>query len=516
MHRPPALRLSRWIALAGGSTLAFAALLACREPVQRSGEVGHLATVPRAALERPIALAGPEIGRIRHPVTAANGEARLFYEQGLAYLASFDWVRAARSFHQSLRHDPGLAPAHLGLARAFLGLESPADAARHAEEASRLAATTALEPWEKAWIELGERQMEAVAAGRRGPSREDGVYLEAIERYLDAYPDDVQALLLRGNADPRPDGWGQAGLEGSLPWYTKALEVDPGLFATHHFLAHTYENLGRYAEALEHARRYASLAPDVPHAHHMVAHVLPRLSRWEEALARLEAADRLHRRSFEAGETSPPTDWHYGHNLRLLAAVRLRLGREEEAEAAYRETFELPYGGRRAGFYCLPWLEYLTSRRRYHEVLAAAESCEGRDSLLARVLGASFRGEALLELGRVREAREALADARASERRLASSLTAASSERVFALTARLAVQTLAGKLELDRGDRAAGEALLLAVAESLASGNSFDAWASGRLRIEEIADHASRTGHPRLASAASELARGLEKAVPVP
>ncbi len=70
---------------------------------------------------RPIA-ASPHIGVWASGI-GAEPAAAACYDQGVAYLASFEWLLAARSFNEALRHDPNLALAELGLARAHLGLE---------------------------------------------------------------------------------------------------------------------------------------------------------------------------------------------------------------------------------------------------------------------------------------------------------------------------------------------------------------------------------------------------------
>src|SRR5258705_13556089 len=49
------------------------------------------------------------IGVVSEPVTTPSAEAGAFYRQGAAYLHSFVWIEAARSFNQALRHDPNLA-----------------------------------------------------------------------------------------------------------------------------------------------------------------------------------------------------------------------------------------------------------------------------------------------------------------------------------------------------------------------------------------------------------------------
>ncbi len=470
--------------------IALAGLaMACHGPehVGCAEVVGQLASLAPGALESPVPL-GDDCGALQHPMSTDSAAAQAYYDQGLACLASFDWLRAARSFNQALGLDPGFAAAELGLARAYVGLEDHTLARELAERAARMAGERELPPREAAWFELGRLQMAAVAAaGDKAARPALERYQDALESHLERFPDDLPVLWLRGHADHAASGWGQSGLEGSLEWYRRALELDPGSFATHHFLSHSFENLGQYPQALDHARTFAAAAPAVPHAHHMVAHTAPRVGRWEEARQELLTATRLHRERFVREGTPRHEDWHYGHNLRLLAAVEAKLGDFAAAAEHARETFEMPYGGRRAGFYCAPWIEHLLWLEDYQQALVAAEECEGRDSSLAKVLGAAFRGEALLGLGRLPDAAAAHAAARLAAAVFARELFAASSEASFIQLAQRSVAILEGKLSIAAGDRRAGEALLGSVAEELATGASFDAWAMGSLRLEELA-----------------------------
>ncbi len=466
--------------------------------------VGELASVPRSALEGGISLK-TGIGASQRRAPTINPRAQQFYDQGLAYQASFDWVRSSRSFHQALAEDPQLAAAHLGLARAFLGLGAPVDALRLAKRAVAQGENLDLPPRERHWLRLGELQMTAVALNGGRRHRGHQAYLQAIEAFLEAYPDDLHARVLRGNGDFSPDGWGQVGIEGSLAWYRRTLEIDADFFPAHHFLTHSLENLGRYEEALEHARRYAELAPSVPHAHHMVAHIAPRLNGWSEARVKLEVADALHRQSFDGDHLAPAEDWHFGHNLRLLGVVNLYLRDLPSAEASYRETFDLPYGGHRAGSYCAPWIEFLLLSKRFEEVLDAAESCEERGSALAGVLGAAYSGEAVLALGRLEKAKADLSRAQAHLRDLLPTLGTGHSERSYGFTGQLAVDLLDLKIRLlDQGSEDT-QGQLLALAEYLAFGHSVDAWAKGWPRLGELANFAADAGKGQLASRLREL-----------
>src|SRR5437870_6732877 len=85
---------------------------------------GHesVGRVPREILERPVPLR-QGIGKVHEEVTTSSPKAQAFYDQGLAYLHSFVWIEAARSFHQALRFEPSLAMAYLGLSDVDIGLQ---------------------------------------------------------------------------------------------------------------------------------------------------------------------------------------------------------------------------------------------------------------------------------------------------------------------------------------------------------------------------------------------------------
>src|SRR5688500_16676964 len=91
-------------------------------------------SVPQALLERPVQLRAG-IGAVHDDAGTKSKEAQAFYDQGLAYLHSFVWIEAARSFHEALRHDPDLALAHVGLSYCYVELSQ--------SKMARLSAATA-------------------------------------------------------------------------------------------------------------------------------------------------------------------------------------------------------------------------------------------------------------------------------------------------------------------------------------------------------------------------------------
>ncbi len=80
------------------------------------------------------------IGHAHDAASTSSKEAQTFYDQGLAYLHSYTWIEAARSFHVALKHDPKLALAHVGLSVAFVELNRPGEARKAIDAARGLAA----------------------------------------------------------------------------------------------------------------------------------------------------------------------------------------------------------------------------------------------------------------------------------------------------------------------------------------------------------------------------------------
>src|SRR5260221_4957395 len=115
------------------------ASIPARAGAQDPGHAAHAGgPVPREILDRPVPLRSG-IGTVHEKVSTASPEAQAFYDQGLAYVHSFVWIEAIRSFHQALRADENLAMAYLGLADAYIGLHDPSTARAAVNSAATLA-----------------------------------------------------------------------------------------------------------------------------------------------------------------------------------------------------------------------------------------------------------------------------------------------------------------------------------------------------------------------------------------
>ncbi len=458
-------------------------------------------TVDRALLARPPALAR-DIGWVRQRATTSSPEAFTYYEQGMAYLHGYVWIEAARSFHQALRLDPEFAMAWVGLSRTESGMLYGRQAAEAASKAAALAARGGrLGETEKRLAELRVMQLAALAAPPEKQTDAHQAYKLAIEKAIAADPDDAELWILRGQAEESgPWGRGQGGGIGAIAFYEAALARAPQHHAAHHYLTHAYENVGRHREAERHARIYSEAAARVPHALHMLGHILPRLGKWEDALTLFERADALEREYARVEKLKPGEDWHHAHNLVLLGYTYLRLARPIDAERAFRRMFDTPIWVPGYVAFRGTWPEFLLLRGQPGPALVAARKLAGHPFAGARAVGRALEAEALIDLDRAGEARDALAAA-AVELASARKAGGPSLRLVDQLSAPVVEAAEAVVLLHSHGQEQQGEAVTMALAGRVAANPRFDAWGEGLFRLERIARHARAVGREPLARA---------------
>ena len=371
------------------------------------GQSEMVGYAPRELLTRPIALLSG-VGALHDPVTTTSKEAQAYYDQGMALVMSYEWIGAARSFHQALRLDPKLAMAWIGLSDAYFGLQDTDEAnAAHAKAADL---ADQLSDSEKRRIQIRARQLDFVA--RPQDATKYAAYRKAVEDAIAVDPADAMLWILRGMVEEgTPYGHGQGGGVTSIALYEAALARSPDNFVAHHYLAHTCENLGLMQDALTHVEAYARLAPSIPHAHHMVGHILRRAGRTDEAIQQFLEADRLENAEFAAEHIPPGLDWHYAHNQSLLGLTFQYEGQRKSAETSLKKAFPLPAYVDLGEFNRKVWPEFLLSQGRLQEALAAAREVANSRSAMGRAAGHALVGRIRLALGNTDQAQIELAAA---------------------------------------------------------------------------------------------------------
>jgi tetratricopeptide (TPR) repeat protein len=443
-------------------------------------------------VKRPIPLR-TGIGSAHDEVSTSSQEAQRWYDQGLAFLHSFVWLDAARSFNQALRSDPALAMAHVGLSYAYTELSAPA-AARAALDRARTLGTAASDH-DRLHIAARALQMEAEASPRSPQKRIE--YRAALDAALAGHPDDEELWLLRGHAESDdPAERGQGSGAAAVRFYDKAKALAPAHAGAHHYLTHAFENMGRADEARVEGALYAAIARDIPHARHMHGHDLRRAGRMAEAIEEFRAADALHTAWSRAEGIPPESDWDYQHNLDLLATSYQYIGRMRNAEPLFKASFALASPLVQQELNKREWPVFLRARGRVEEALAAANVMAAHVAPLVSAAGHVEAGRALLLLGKFQAA--------ADEANVALRLMRAAPEGAGLVAKPL--QELQGELFLRTGQRDRGRSMLQDVVRKARLSPGPDVWTQTTFAIEAVARAARETGDWTLAAwAAAQL-----------
>jgi tetratricopeptide (TPR) repeat protein len=432
------------------------------------------------------------IGRAHDAASTKSAAAQGFYDQGLAYLHSYVWIEAARSFHEALRADSNLALAHVGLSYAYIELNKPVEARQAIESARALA--KGLPPHDRHHIDARALQM----AAEEAPQDQARLlaYRKALDTALAAFPDDVELILKRGVAEsPDPADRGQGSVPASVPFFERALKVSPNHFAARHFLAHAYENSGRVNESLASAAAYAASAAEVPHARHMHGHELRRAGKPVEAVAQFETADKLQRAYFAREKVGADLDWHHQHNLDLLAATYQYLGQMKKAEPLLKQSFGLPSNLLVQVVNKREWPAYLLARNRPAEAIEAAKVLVGHPNPLVQAAGQVEAGFAFLAMNRPAEGGGA---SNAALRALKSS--PGGQDLVF-----IGLEALQGEFRLRTAQREQGRKMMESAARKWRSLPGPDAWSQSLFRLEAMARTARSVGDWELAGRMAQL-----------
>jgi len=364
--------------------------------------------IPREILERPVTLRR-DIGNVHEKVSTTSKEAQAYYDQGLNYASSYVWIEAARSFHQAARLDPKMASAYLGISNVYVVLQDIPAARAALDKAQSLSAGVA--DLERQKIEIQARLVAFL-------EDKDNInkfveYRKAIYDALMSNPTDPGLWIQRGFADEGPGaGHGQTGDVDSIAFYQAALAVSPDNSAAHHYLAHSYENIGQTEDALKHSEAYLRFSSSIPHAHHMRGHELRRGGRIEDAIAEFKKANDLEDAYYKVENIPSHYDWHRAHNLTLLAMCHQLLGQLKSTEKLLREAFAIPSHSDLGEFGRKQWPEYLLSRGRTQEAFEQAQLLIGSSSGMGRFAGHTIMGRALIAMHRNQEAETELKAAR--------------------------------------------------------------------------------------------------------
>jgi len=275
---------------------------------------------------------GAELGAVEL-ATSCNAEANAHVQRGLALLHHMMYEASQKSFAAAASTQPACAMAYWGQAMTFVHplWSDPPPAATFAKAA--LLADTAMAEGKK--TDRERAYVEAVQAYyQEGKSNKEAPNLRAFAGAWAAvhakYPDDPDAALFYAlgqlaTADPSDKTFAQQKRAGEL--IEKVFARFPNHPGAHHYIIHAYDYPALAGRALEVARAYGRIAPEVPHALHMPTHIFTRIGAWEDSIAWNKRAAKAALANPVAGAVS----LHYLHALDYLAYSYLQRGEDDQA-----------------------------------------------------------------------------------------------------------------------------------------------------------------------------------------
>jgi hypothetical protein len=231
-----------------------------------------------------------ELGRVSFAVSCP-APAQTQFNQGIAWMHSFEYEEAEKVFSQITAAEPKCAMAYWGIAMSryhpLWAPTSEADlrAGREAIEKAGLAGAPTQR--ERDYIEAAKSFFaESEKVGHRDRSN---AFSEAMGRLYERYPTDNEAavfyaltLVAKGMAASDKSFVSEKKAADIL---NRVLAAEPEHPGVTHYLIHGYDFPELAHLALTAARRYAKLAPASAHAQHMPSHIFTRLGLWQEAIS---------------------------------------------------------------------------------------------------------------------------------------------------------------------------------------------------------------------------------------
>jgi tetratricopeptide (TPR) repeat protein len=412
----------------------------------------------------------PGLGDYHFPITTANPDAQVYFDQGIRLLYGFNHDEAARYFRRAAALDPQAPMPYWGVA-----LSSGPNYNDTAVDAARAQATyDAVKNAEQRAGNASARERDYVAAlARRYPTPEPAAdwlgfhrdYNAAMRAMVEKYPDDLDAAALFAESLMMLRPWQLWSLEGEpapgtvelVAALESVLRSNPEHPGANHFYIHAVEASRNLERAIPSAMRLMTLTPGAGHLVHMPGHIFLQTGDFDlaaETNVNASAADRAFIE--RTGATGVYPLMYFTHNIHFIAYARAQQGRYDEAKQAALEMVGNVGDGdlemqMLEGFRLYPAMVDLRFHR-WDTLLATPEPARSR--AFSHAFWRYARAMALAAQGKVR-------DATAEQRRFERERAAVPPEGLYLINNKasdvlaLAAATLDAQVAAARGDTAA-------------------------------------------------------------
>jgi len=297
------------------------------------GQTGQPASDEATAVAVHNETYGEQLGTVHFPVSC-NEVASPHIERGLALLHHMTYEAARAAFVRAIEADPDCAMGYWGQAMTFihpLWSDPPSEADFKRGQALVSEAKTRGQKTERDRAYIAAVEAYYAEGWNRDETANLASFEEGWEKVYRQFPNDLEAacfyaLAHMATADPADKTYTKQKRAGALA--EKVLAQVPDHPGAHHYTIHAYDYPALAKEALEVARSYGKIAPEVPHALHMPTHIFTRLGFWQESIT-------MNKRSAAAALKHPVGDaisLHYLHALDYLAYAYLQRAEDKKAK----------------------------------------------------------------------------------------------------------------------------------------------------------------------------------------
>ena len=291
---------------------------------------------------------GAQMSEVNFPVSCSPESQRRF-NHAVWTLHSFWYEEALKEFTAISDAEPRCAMAYWGAAMSqwypLWYPPSPATLKSGLEAVEKGLAASPPTDREQAYLE-------AIARFYRDSDKHDHAtralaYGDGMKQVYERFPADKEAAIfysLALNATWPPTDKTYANLRQAAAILERAWAEQPDHPGVVHYLIHSYDVPAMAHDGLAAARRYAAIAPAVPHAQHMPSHIFTRLGLWEESiqsnLVGHAAAKAYAEKTFGPGGYDQETV----HTLDYLAYAYLQTAQDRAAKGVVDEIASLKSG----------------------------------------------------------------------------------------------------------------------------------------------------------------------------
>jgi tetratricopeptide (TPR) repeat protein len=250
------------------------------------------------------ASAASEGGKI--PITTKSDEAKNEFLQGRALADKLLAQDSLAHFDRAISLDPEFASAELARANAS---PTTGEFFQHQQKAASLA--------DKA--SEGEKLL--ILANQAGANGDAGKQKEYLEKLVTEYPGDERAHFTLGGFY-----FGQQEFAQAVEHCKKAAEIAPSYSPAYNILGYSYRQEGDYANAEQAFKKYIELIPNDPNPYDSYAELLLKMGKFEESIAQYRKALSI--------------DPHFVASHFGISAVLTYMGKPQEAMAELQKIID--------------------------------------------------------------------------------------------------------------------------------------------------------------------------------